>query len=201
VSRGRVGERVAYLRVAGWEGGSRRAVAALRELLRDEPDALIIDVRDNVGGDEALAQRLAGCFVVAPAVYGRALIRERGAWIGPVERVLEPTPGCSFPAARTAVLQGPAAASSNESFLLMMREAGAILVGETSAGSSGRPVRFRLGNGVKAWLPSWIDLAPDGTPIEGRGVTPDVQARSDADERIDAALQTAIAALPKTPSE
>jgi hypothetical protein len=43
----------------------------------------------------------------------------------------------------------------------MLRAAGATLVGAPSAGSSGRPVPHRLGNGVTAWLPSWIDGTPD----------------------------------------
>ncbi len=173
VSTGTLADGVAYLRVAAWDAGSRAAVPALRRLLAGAPHALVLDVRENSGGDEALAQALAGCFVGRDTVYAQATIREGAAWSGPFPRTLAPAPACTFPAARTAVLTGPAVASSAESFLLMLRAASATLVGAPSAGSSGRPVPHRLGNGVTAWLPSWIDAAPDGTPVEGHGVLPD----------------------------
>jgi hypothetical protein len=174
VATGSLPDSVGYLRVTDWDERSSAAVSALRLLAPRALGGLVIDVRPNMGGDEALAQALAGCFVETPKIYALARVREDGAWAGPVERVLAPEPGCAFPAARTVVLQGAACASSNESFLLMMRAAGALLVGEATAGSSGRPVPHRLGNGVTAWLPSWVDLAPDGTAIEGRGPSPDL---------------------------
>lgn len=184
---------VGYLRVTDWDAGSTAAVAALRSLAPSASGGLVIDVRVNAGGDETLAQALAGCFTEAPKTYALSRVREGGAWLGPEERVLAPDPTCAFPAGRTAVLQGAWCASSNESFLLMMRAAGAVLVGGATAGSSGRPVPHRLGNGVTAWLPSWIDLAPDGSAIEGTGVAPDIAvayARATSNDSIvDAALQ------------
>jgi C-terminal processing protease CtpA/Prc len=77
----------------------------------------------------------------------------------------------------------------------MMRAAGAVLVGQTSAGSSGRPTKFRLGNGVAVWLPSWIDVTPDGTGIEGYGVVPDVTAEVDPERPGDPVLEVALATL------
>jgi hypothetical protein len=194
VSSGMLGD-IGYLRVTEWEAGATAAVATLRSLERAHPSGLIVDVRENPGGDETIAESLAGCFVVTPTPYAIARVREHGAWIGPFERVLAPTRGCAFPADRVVVLAGPVAASSNESFLLMMRAAGATLLGETSAGSSGRPVRHRLENGVVAWLPSWIDAAPDGTPIEGRGVAPDVPVVFDRADPGDTVLAAAVARL------
>lgn len=94
------------------------------------------------------------------------------------------------------MLQGPVVASSAESFLLMMRAAGATLVGDRSAGSSGRPVRFRLGNRVHAWLPSWVDSDLNGAPIEGRGVTPDVTVAYIADAT-DPVLASALSVVEK----
>lgn len=186
---------VGYLRVTDWDGGSRAAVSALRSLASSAAGGLVIDVRGNTGGDETFAQALAGCFIEAPKTYALARVREDGDWVGPVERVLTPEPGCAFPAAHTAVLQGAACASSNESFLLMMRAAGAVLVGEGTAGSSGRPVPHRLGNGVTAWLPSWVDLAPDGSAIEGVGVPPDIPVAYEREASGDSVVEAALRAL------
>jgi C-terminal processing protease CtpA/Prc len=63
--------------------------------------------------------------------------------------------------------------SSNESFLLMMRAAGAKLLGGRSFGSSGNPLPHRLSNGVVVNLPSWREYQSNGTPLEGNGILPD----------------------------
>jgi C-terminal processing protease CtpA/Prc len=65
--------------------------------------------------------------------------------------------------------------SSNESFVLMLRQAkDCVTVGQPTFGSSGNPKPFELGNGVTALIPSWQDLLPDGSQCEGIGVKPDV---------------------------
>ena len=74
---------------------------------------------------------------------------------------------------------GPASMSSCESFLLMMKQVpGCTLVGQRSYGSSGNPQPVDLGNGVTAFVPSWKDLRPDGTCLEGEGVEPDVEVKA-----------------------
>ena len=75
------------------------------------------------------------------------------------------------------VLIGPKIVSGAESFVLMMKygagDKGAKLIGDTTRGSSGRPMPHQLGNGVTVYLSSWEDQLPDGTPLEGHGVRPD----------------------------
>jgi C-terminal processing protease CtpA/Prc len=70
---------------------------------------------------------------------------------------------------------GPRCLSSNESFLLMMKQVPhCTLVGERSYGSSGNPKPHRLANGVMVKLPSWKALRPDGTCFEKEGISPDI---------------------------
>ena len=65
--------------------------------------------------------------------------------------------------------------SSNESFVLMLRQAkDCTVVGQPTFGSSGNPKPFELGNGVTAYIATWQDLRLDGTPFEGEGLQPDV---------------------------
>jgi hypothetical protein len=197
VSTGLLGDRVVYLRISELSGRPGAMVDALRDVIATNPWGLVIDVRENVGGDEALAQRLAGCFVRDVTAYARSRVREKGRWLDEEQRTVAPTDGCAFAATRTVVLQGPMVASSAESFLLMMRAAGATLVGDRSAGSSGRPVRFGLRNGVHAWLPSWVDSDLNGVPIEGKGVTPDVTVTYIAGAK-DPVIASALVVLAET---
>jgi Peptidase family S41 len=118
-------------------------------------------------------------FVDRPAVYAKALLRvpqAPGGFAPPVEHVV--TPSAQRPRFRgpVAVLSGPACTSSCEAFLLMRRAPPRrLLFGERSYGSSGNPRPIDLCNGVVVTLPSWQALRADGTPLEGRGIEPDVE--------------------------
>ena len=82
------------------------------------------------------------------------------------------------------------------------------LYGDTTKGSSGRPMPHQLGNGVTVYLSSWEDQLPDGTILEGRGVRPDIVIKTTLRmlEQSDPVLEAALKALrrpapkPKTPA-
>lgn len=181
-----LGEGVAGVFVPTWtgQGGAQpgeAAVAALRDV--QDARALIIDVRPNGGGDEHQARLLAGCFVDEPVVYAKRRVLDPEAPDGftpPLEILLAPNADAPRFRGPVFVLTGPGAMSSNEAFLLMMRAAGATLVGLPSAGSSGRPLPHDLGEGIEILLPSWQALTADGEPIEGVGVRPDVLVEATA---------------------
>jgi hypothetical protein len=64
--------------------------------------------------------------------------------------------------------------SSNESFISMMAESPQVTtMGDHTCGSSGNPMFLDLRVGVRVSLPQWIDLLPDKTPLDERGVQPD----------------------------
>ncbi|MES2642391.1 MAG: S41 family peptidase [Myxococcota bacterium] len=198
VVTGRFADGVGYVLVREWNDAARAALATFyRAVAATDPGrGLIVDVRPNVGGDETLALAVAGCFVATPVVYARASVLQRGKWLGPFDRALAPIAACpTFPADRVVVLQGPAAASSNEGFLMMMRAAGATLVGERSRGSSGRPSGHGLGRRLRVMAPTWIDTWPDGTALEGVGITPDVTVLTPPAASDDPVLASALALL------
>src|SRR5690606_18891730 len=135
---------IGYVMISSWSTDCRESMEAAYAALAEFADrpGVIVDVRLNGGGDELLAREFAGCFVEAPVVYSTNTYRDpdaEGGW-GPVyQRLVEPSverPSCR---GRTAVLIGPTCMSSNESFILMMREAGARLFGARTFGSSGNP--------------------------------------------------------------
>jgi hypothetical protein len=178
VVTGRYDDGIAYVMIPSWSNEQRKGLEAVFAAL---PDAkkLIIDVRPNGGGDELMAREVAGCFIDEPKVYSKNTIRRNGEFGGPYDRVVEPNKARPAFKGQVVVLMGPKNVSSNESFLLMMRQVkGCKLIGDKSYGSSGCPRPVDLGNGVTALVPSWVDMQPDGTEIEGKGVTPDITVKA-----------------------
>ena len=89
-------------------------------------------------------------------------------------RTFQPNPDCGPYGGQVIVLTGPQVMSSNESFLMMMRQAGATLFGAPSFGSSGNPKPYELDNGLVLYVPQWQDMDLDGRLVEGNGITPNI---------------------------
>lgn len=184
VATGRFEDDIGYILISSWpaagDSSLEPAFAYLAEAKRLR--GLIIDVRTNAGGDERTAMSFAGCFVQKPAVYAKH--EARSDWsmpssIKPVSRIVEPATDRPRFRGKAVVLIGPGVMSSCESFVLMMKHgAGALLVGDTTYGSSGNPQPHELSNGVTVGLPSWRDMQPDGALIEGKGIKPDLRLRT-----------------------
>lgn len=178
------GDGIGYLMIAGWT--SAEDIAAIEAALAKLRDckAMVVDVRPNSGGDERLAQRVAAWFVTGTKVYAKNRYRERAGGDG-FGRVLERTvTGNAEPEQRLsmpiAVLTSRYVMSSNESFVMMLRQADdCTVVGQPTYGSSGNPKPHELPNGVTVFLPSWKDLRLDGSCFEGEGLAPDVEVAVD----------------------
>src|SRR5439155_17548257 len=69
-------------------------------------------------------------------------------------------------------LIGPGAVSSGEGFVQMMRCLPQVTtVGLPTRGASGNPKPFVLsGTGLTVYFSRWVDLMPDGTSFEGKGI-------------------------------
>lgn len=174
----RTDDGIGYLLVASFAREQRDDFDLVLEALRGLRDckALVLDVRTNGGGDEMLARRLAGFFVVEDRVYAAHRVRDpkaEGGFQDQQERTLRGNPAPDVFDKPVAVLMGPLNMSSAEAFLLMMKQAPqAVLVGANSYGSSGNPQPHQLLPGLSVMLPSWQALRPDGTCFEGEGITP-----------------------------
>jgi len=167
---------IAYLLITGWQDNvdPERLIGAIAEMMAAK--ALVLDVRAGTGGEEEIARRVASWFVEGSQVYAGHKSRsgpgpdnfsdvEDRLVVGQDQVYDRPV----------AVLAGPRVMRANESFVLMMKKAkDAIIVGQRTAGSSGNPKPYDLGNGVTVLLPSWQVLRPDGTCWEGEGIAPDV---------------------------
>jgi hypothetical protein len=204
LSVGRVGQ-FAYVLVNGLEKGRCDTLganwAAVYPALTTAP-GMIMDLRGNAGGNEAYAWQIAGYFVDKPVPYVKSDTRDAkapGGFTPAVVRTLQPIPGVERYAKPVVVLSGPYIMSSAESFLLMMRAAGATLVGSRSRGASANPIVVELGNGISARIPTWRAMLVDGTVLEGVGVVPDIEVPVTAAEVAsgDKVIDAAVAELTK----
>jgi hypothetical protein len=199
IATGVIDNDVGYLLIASWAVGEQNLQPAWDFLSQaDRWRAIVIDVRLNGGGDEMMARRVASHFVSEPKIYAQHRFRDSaapdgfGAW---QTRSIEPLSGGKPFAGNVAVLMGPSNMSSNEAFLMMMRQAPrSRLFGEKSLGSSGNPRPYELGHGLIVMIPSWQSANPAGEIIEGRGIEPDVTVTTTPSEltKQDKILEAAI---------
>jgi len=187
---------VGYARIATFDGGNWSG--DMDAVIKGMPGmrALIIDVRDNPGGNYVLAADLAGRFTTERRVYGYTRRRN-----GPrhddftdfVKETIEPA-GTHF-GGRVFVLANRHSFSSAEDFVLAMRSIpGVVVVGDTTAGATGGPIVRELANGWTYELSEWIEYTPEKVPFETVGLPPTVFARTSADQmaqRVDAVLERA----------
>jgi carboxyl-terminal processing protease len=155
-----------------------------------ECDGIIIDVRGNPGGIGIMAMGLAGWFIDTPGRrLGTMLTRET-----PLKFVVNPR----FPAYRRplAILVDGASASTSEIFAGGMQDLKrARIFGTRTAGAALPSFIEKLPNGDGFQCATANYISEGGKPLEGLGVTPDVEAPPSRElllEGKDAALESAI---------
>lgn len=171
---------IGYIYIGSWDNSRkdeiRTAINRLKEFRSLEN--IIIDVRANAGGNEEYAKEFASCFIKEPMPYGLVKIYNENSGKFNIEHIKKVVPrqnGIIYDG-NVYVLAGPKAMSSNEGFILMMKQVGnATVVGMKTYGSSGNPQPYKLSDEITLHLPSWIAYTLDNILIEGHGVEPDVE--------------------------
>jgi C-terminal processing protease CtpA/Prc len=166
-----------YVRISNFVGASwgGELDAALDSL--QDAKQLVIDIRCNPGGNYELALDLAGRFVEQPIVFGFVRIRNGPSHdnlTDPISETLRPTGRRKF-AGTVYLLIDRRVYSSAENFALALRQLpNVVAVGDTTGGSSGRPVTRELANGWTYELSTWIEYSTDHRVVEDAGVAPSV---------------------------
>lgn len=146
------------------------------ERYREAP-ALILDVRMNGGGNDALALQVAGRFTTVRRTTGWVQFRRgprHDAFTPLTERSVSPRGGWQY-TRPVVLLTGRQTWSSAEGFVSAMRELpNVVVVGDTTGGGSGNPSVFPLREGHGYSVSRWIEYTADRQPIEWRGIAPDV---------------------------
>ncbi len=181
---------------SGFEADIDAALARLADVR-----ALIVDIRDNPGGQASNVLAVAGRFADRERTYAFWRFRD-----GPGHDDFTPfePQGVSPASPRrftgpVVVLTNRKSASAAEVFVLAMRAFPAVtIVGDSTAGASGGPLARELPNGWTYRFPISIWYDADRTPFEEVGLAPDLWVRGSAEELAagrDAALDTALAVL------
>ncbi len=142
-----LGSETGYIKIKSWGRFKAGEFDERLELLRDHP-YLIIDVRDNGGGSDHLAELVIGRFIEKPVVCSISFIREAGTdTYKKVIATAGPRGDWQYDGV-VAVLINEGCCSATEHFVSGMYEAGAILVGTPTTGACGWSKKIDLGDGI-----------------------------------------------------
>jgi len=166
-------------------------------------DGVILDLRFNPGGDDRFAWPIISCFIDAPVKSPlwrspKYVPAEQSWGIQPGweegflgDQYIQPRQGNHFDGP-LVILTGHATFSTAEDFIIPLDYADrAVLVGETTAGSTGNPKRVPLPGGGDFRVVTLRTVYPDGTEWVGTGIKPDYEVtltRQDIVEGRDAIL-------------
>ena len=170
---------VAYIRIPNFVGADwgDELDAALDSLQAGGMKQLVLDMRCNPGGNYELALDLAGRFTEQSRVFGYVRIRngpKHDDFTDPITETLRPTGKRKF-TGTIYLLTNRRVFSSAENFALALHQLpNVITVGDTTGGSSGRPVTRELANGWTYELSTWIEYNADHQVVEDAGVAPSI---------------------------
>ncbi|MFC9279171.1 S41 family peptidase [Streptomyces collinus] len=211
----RLADGTGYLRVSGFGGydSASRSYArdsavldgALSEVSSPRLKRLILDLRINGGGSDALAlqvaERLTDHPYLAYAKRTRNNPHDPAGFTRPQPIRVTPTPGRPRYAGPLAVLTGGETYSAGETLTqaLMQRPTLTVRVGQNTQGVFSDVLTRSLPNGWTFGLPDEEYLTPFGTTFDGPGIPPDIRTgdlvHDIGREAPDSAFTQALAAL------
>jgi peptidase S41-like protein/tricorn protease-like protein len=205
-----------YLRISSFSdyGGDNTFVtssAVLRDALNSIFTAqrvaglrgLIVDVRFNDGGDDALGLQVAGRLTNTPYVAYRKQPRtdpnNPNVWGRTQTVMVTPTPGVPHYTGPISVLTSDLTVSAGETFVeaLLDRNPAPVRIGTATQGVFADNMTRRLPNGMTFTVGNERYVDPSGHDYEGAGIPPNIDVPVFTDDELnhhlDSALTTALA--------
>ena len=160
---------VVYLRFDDFEASTRRWLSERLKAHRDAP-ACIVDLRQNLGGQVFSLDITLGEFFDHRVEVG--VFTHRNGWKESDHSL--PLFSAHYPGP-LVVLVGTLSASSAEIFSRVLQASGrAVVIGRKTAGAVRGSYTYDLRDGGALQVSVLDYRAPDGKPLEGVGVTPDI---------------------------
>ena len=164
-------------------------------------DAVIVDIRFNIGGDDGFSQSVAGKFVDKPTIGFYKQTRSKGEF-GPLEtKMIQPNGKVRFLNKKVVLLTNDRTVSAADVLALMMSLfPNVTLVGEASNGSYSDLFEGKLPNGWKVTLSNQRYLSAEKKNYEGVGTPVDIEVKnmaSDLERNEDSVLLSALNYLNK----
>jgi len=147
---------------------------------------IVLDMRDNPGGEVDSAQDIASLWLPDNALI---MQEKRGSKVVDSYRATGDNPFSGLP---TVVLVNAGSASAAEITALALRDGGAAtIIGEKSYGKGvvQQVLPFSDGSELKVTIARWY--SPKGTSIDHKGITPDQTVAAGTDPTADPQLQAA----------
>ena len=166
---------IAYLRVKHLSQAAD--FSQLENVVADLPnkDALILDLRDNGGGSDAIARSFVNRLTKEERVHELVRFRNGPEWDDFEEWrevKIKPDNPIDFDKPIVVIINR-GVVSSAEAFVTMMKVLpNTTLIGDTTRGSTGNPAVFRLPNSWSYRISRWQAVTPDFKFIEDNGIAP-----------------------------
>lgn len=194
-------KRIGYIKVTNFASNTfNQFQTALSELEENDIESLIIDVRDNLGGQLEVATQIASLFLTKDKVVYQLNTN------GIIQPIYSTGPG-SFQKPITVLINGATASASEVLAIALQESADATVIGTTSYGKGTIQESYKLSTGatIKFTVQEW--LSPNGNTVNEVGVKPDIEVSETENPgetdtlETDTVLQTAITIMQNNSSE
>lgn len=197
-------DNIGYLNVRSWSNTIKISGKNIAELVEEELNklqictSLIIDIRENGGGDSSLAHQVAGHFIDKRRQFSKILIKVNDQ-NKLDEHNLFVVPSGEFLDKKVVILTSPKCLSSSDMFVLMLKDTGrAKTIGQTTGGGSGNAKSFKLhleDEDFVLRVSTWRMMRNDGRQLENIGIEADIPVDitpSDVIQHRDVVLEKAV---------
>lgn len=194
-------KRIGYIKVTNFASNTfNQFQTALNKLEENDIESLIIDVRDNLGGQLEVATQIASLFLMKDKVVYQLNTN------GIIQPIYSTGPG-SFQKPITVLINGATASASEVLAIALQESADATVIGTTSYGKGTIQESYKLSTGatIKFTVQEW--LSPNGNTVNEVGVKPDIEVSETENPgetdtlETDTVLQTAITIMQNNSSE